>query len=245
MVVQAVSDLHLEMSGDMGERFLKELKPLADVLILAGDITSAKHYASLRHVFYDLISRWKHIIYVPGNHEYYRSSPDEVAHNLTLVRREFPSVSVLENEDVTINGQRFIGGTMWFPNKPNQSKFVESKRFLNDFYMIRGLEPWVYEQSNLFRELLRQQLRSGDVVVTHHLPTWKSVHKRYAGSDLNAFFVNDVSALIDERQPRLWIHGHTHTACDYKQGQTRVVANPRGYPNEGGTGFDPEFVIEV
>ena len=34
------------------------------------------------------------------------------------------------------------------------------------------------------------------------------------------------------RQPKLWIHGHSHDRCDYSLGKTRVVANPMGYPKE-------------
>jgi len=45
---------------------------------------------------------------------------------------------------------------------------------------------------------------------------------------MNAFFVCDMAAYVRERQPKLWIHGHSHDRCDYRLGGTRVVANPRG-----------------
>jgi hypothetical protein len=35
-----------------------------------------------------------------------------------------------------------------------------------------------------------------------------------------------------EKRPRLWVHGHTHTTCDYELGSTRVACNPYGYPHE-------------
>jgi predicted phosphodiesterase len=44
---------------------------------------------------------------------------------------------------------------------------------------------------------------------------------------------------------RLWIHGHTHWAFDYKIGETRVLANPRGYPHETTHGFNPKLIVEV
>ena len=48
-------------------------------------------------------------------------------------------------------------------------------------------------------------------------------------------------------QPKLWIHGHTHDRCDYAIGNTRVVANPLGYPTEIGSqkAFEPAFQVEV
>lgn len=62
---------------------------------------------------------------------------------------------------------------------------------------------------------------------------------RYAGDPLNAFFLCDMEALIEERKPHWWIHGHTHEPCDYRLGATRVVANPRGYPDEARLSYAP------
>jgi hypothetical protein len=36
-----------------------------------------------------------------------------------------------------------------------------------------------------------------------------------------------------------------HCGCDYVLGETRVLANPRGYPTESQTGFNPGLVVEV
>jgi hypothetical protein len=36
-----------------------------------------------------------------------------------------------------------------------------------------------------------------------------------------------------------------HRAADYMLESTRVVCNPRGYPDEPSTGFDPGLVITV
>jgi predicted phosphodiesterase len=52
-----------------------------DVLVLAGDITMARHYEDLASVFKPLARKYRHILYVPGNHEYYKSSP---GHRLAL-----------------------------------------------------------------------------------------------------------------------------------------------------------------
>jgi hypothetical protein len=49
---------------------------------------------------------------------------------------------------------------------------------------------------------------------------------------MNAFFVCDMVPHVRERQPKVWIHGHSHDRCDYLLGKTRVVTNPHGYPNE-------------
>ena len=44
---------------------------------------------------------------------------------------------------------------------------------------------------------------------------------------------------------KITIHGHTHDDFDYQLFGTRVVCNPRGYPEEAGRhGFDPALVVE-
>lgn len=87
------------------------------------------------------------------------------------------------------------------------------------------------------------------VVVTHHAPHPLSVQPRHQGSALSPAFVSNLSALIEEYQPELWIHGHDHGSHDYRVGRTRVLANQAGYPNLHGDRenpwFDPVCVVEV
>ena len=86
------------------------------------------------------------------------------------------------------------------------------------------------------------------VVITHHAPSRRSIHPRFADSLLNACFVSDAERLLDGSRARLWIHGHTHDSFDYALNGTRVVCNPRGYVKNGvneNPRFDPNLVIEV
>lgn len=75
-------------------------------------------------------------------------------------------------------------------------------------------------------------ISSEDVVVTHRLPSYRSVAPQFAGSLLNCYFVNDVESEMIACGPKMWIHGHTHTCFDYFIAGTRVVCNPQGYPGE-------------
>jgi Icc-related predicted phosphoesterase len=82
-------------------------------------------------------------------------------------------------------------------------------------------------------------------VVTHHLPHPGSVAKQHFGSALNPAFVSNLEWLISKHSPALWVHGHTHTGCDYRVGETRIVCNPLGSPGEDFVTFDPAWVVEV
>jgi hypothetical protein len=72
------------------------------------------------------------------------------------------------------------------------------------------------------------------VVVTHHLPSQRCVAPQWAGHPLNPFFVCELDALIQERRPAIWIHGHTHDSVDVRVGETRILCNPFGYPRTCG-----------
>lgn len=69
------------------------------------------------------------------------------------------------------------------------------------------------------------------VVCTHHTPSFTSCHPKYADDrEMNGGYHSDLSSLIlENRQIKLWTHGHTHDMFDYMVGTTRVVCNPRGY----------------
>jgi predicted phosphodiesterase len=245
MKIQVMSDLHLEMHADGGAELIRELDSTGiDVLVVAGDITMARYYENLASVFEPLASKYRHILYVPGNHEYYKSSPKQVARNIAKLAKDIPQVVIPENETVVIAGQRFVAGTMWFRPDPLGDL---NKRFMHDFSLIQDFEPWVYDKNAAFEKTLATHLEPSDVVITHHLPSLESVPPRFARSATNAYFVCDMTTYIRERRPRLWIHGHTHDRCDYVLGETRVVANPLGYPNEVKSleAFEAAFHVEV
>lgn len=245
MNLQVMSDLHFEMHADGGAEFIRGLDPTGvDLLVLAGDITTAQRYSEMETVFKALVKKYQRILYVPGNHEYYRSSPKQVAVNLARLAKDVPEIVIPWNEVVVIGGHRFVAGTMWFRRDPMGEL---NKRFMNDFSQIEDFEPWVYDQNVAFEKVMATQVEPGDVVVTHHLPTPESVPPRFARSAINAFFLSDMTSYFRDLRPKLWIHGHTHDRCDYTIADTRVVANPFGYPKELGsnTRFDPAFRVEI
>lgn len=235
MRIQLASDLHTEMHRDGGMTIFNEILTDADVLVLAGDIGCAKFPEDLQAAIGIAAEHYAHVIYVPGNHEYYGSSPEETRKLLKAL--PFENVHTPENEAVTIAGQRFLCGTGWFLPSLNES----AQRHMNDFFQIRNFQPWVYEQNLAFRKALCS-VEETDIVVTHHLPTDASISPRFVGSALNDFFVSDFDEFMGI--PKLWLHGHTHDRKDYRVGNTRVVCNPLGYPTER-TSFDPGLIIEV
>ena len=126
---------------------------------------------------------------------------------------------------------------------------------MNDFRRIRLLPNYrrfLPKDARAFHtqslEWLAQQLENARgrkiVVVTHHAPSPRSIPPRFQQDPLNAAFASNLDPFVADCGAALWVHGHIHHHSDYSIGSTRVLANPRGYPTEPLTGFDPAMVIE-
>jgi len=243
-----MSDLHFEFHRDGGAAFCQRYDSFTDydVAVIAGDLCDFKTMGRS----WDLVSQnFIESVLVAGNHEHYGSSLDGVeraTHDLyeeNWGRDLGGAIWPLERGHRVIDGQRFVGATLWFPMDAESMKLTWT---MNDFSLIGGLTQEVNQTHMRTKEYLWDTLTKDDVLVTHHLPSMKSVHQKYAASNLNRFFVGDIEELIRRRQPKLVIHGHTHESCDYRIGETRVVCNPYGYQDhETNPRFVERLVVEV
>lgn len=249
MKILYMSDLHLERSEDNGAAFISGLTEPADVLVLAGDICARPQ---LNSVMAHFCRRFSRVVYVTGNHEFYGSNRKAVLDEVALVDQD-NSIAIADGEGVgsffwldcdvaTIGGVRFVGTPLWFRQHPTAPKHA-----MNDFDAIENFESWVYEENARALSFLERTVQRGDVVVTHYLPSPRSIHPKYKNDPTNPFFLCDVERIIKNREPAAWIHGHTHGSADYRIGPTRVVCNPRGYHdhNENARDFSTSKVIEL
>jgi Icc-related predicted phosphoesterase len=246
MRLRIASDLHFEFMRDGGKHISQELTadPGFDVLIVAGDISSFKGLC--RALVTLCQASPKPVIYVLGNHDAYGSTWKAALDEARRATSLCDNLHVLEREVLELDGQRFVGCTLWFPHD-GIPKVVD--RCLGDFHYIKDIYEFLPDVAAASRRFLNESIREGDVVVTHHLPHPRSVHPKYAGSQMNPFFLHDVSGYIEHYEPALWIHGHTHTSFDYMVGKTRIVANPFGYaqgsPGEPNPEFKGALTVEI
>jgi Icc-related predicted phosphoesterase len=159
------------------------------------------------------------------------------------VEAQHSNLTWLNNRVVVIDGVRFLGTTLWFPQTPVGDL---QTNYWSDFKAIPNFKNWVYEENAKARAFLKRECMAGDVVITHYLPSYMSVHPAFAGAATNSFFVSDEEALIIERKPGLWLHGHTHSSMRYTLNQTEVVCNPFGYAgHELNPRFEEKLILEV
>jgi predicted phosphodiesterase len=243
MRIRVLSDLHLEFHADDGREFCRaQADDGYDVMVLAGDINIQRNLPDMIHYFRDAAGP-RPIVYVPGNHEYYGSTPSATAETLRKIGLNDPLLHILQEEAVTIAGRRFLGTTLWFPHSGG---FEAGDEYLNDFTVIRGFRAWIRNKGSMCSQFLYDNVAKGDVVVTHHMPHQRSVHPRYKGDPFNRFFLHDVARVVEDREATLWIHGHTHDSMDYVAKGTRVVCNPMGYRGHGeNSQFNYRLTVEL
>lgn len=157
-----------------------------------------------------------------------------------LEKQVEPALKILRPGEIyTYEGQRFIGGTMWFVDKPEVHIY---KHIISDSFQIKGLFPWAFTQSHLFMQGLKNNVREDDIVISHHVPTDFDTRQIWKKEPSQAYFVNDDAERYYQNpntiRPKAWIYGHTHDKHHYTVGGTEFICNPVGYPGENN--FLPE-----
>lgn len=260
MKIKIVSDLHLEfVDAEINN------DEDCDVLVLAGDIVVAqdlhdypivsdntqsplgsRQRMALRYrdFFSAVTTKFKEVIYVPGNHEYYKGKWHAGTDYLRDECSKYSNLFFLEDESVVLGGVAFIGGALWTDmNKQDPITLATIKDAMNDFKLIRNdkrsysalrpIETVKRHKKTLayFKTALDEYADRDCFVISHHGPSLLSIHEKYQKeTDMNGGFVSDLSEFIlDHPQIKVWAHGHTHNNFDYMIGDTRVICNPRGY----------------
>lgn len=246
--------MRLYILSDLHQEFAPFSRPPngCDVVILAGDTNL--RLTGIRWAmdsFPDLP-----VLYVFGNHEFYGEKwPRLIEKGRALAAGS--NVRILENDACEINGWRFFGATLWsdFQAVGDLARSsADAAQSMTDFKRIRHwptlkrFSPTHAGQAHAksvahLENFLKSGNRSRSVVITHHAPSLRSLPEKLLTDPVSGAYASDLEPLINQCGPALWIHGHIHCQRDYKIGQTRVLANPRGYPGE--EGFRDDLVFEL
>ncbi|MGV1098728.1 metallophosphoesterase [Thiovibrio sp. JS02] len=248
--------MKLHILADLHNEFGRFVPPEADadLVILAGDTDlGTKGIEWAKEAF-----AGKPVLLVPGNHEYYGS----VFQSLQQKMQEAAAgsnVHLLGCDKYEQDGIVFLGATLWTDFKllgDQRIAMLTAKDGMNDFKKIRMLPSyrplspaatvsWHTRAMGWLKKELQAATGKKIVVITHHLPSLKSVPERYRTDPISAAFASNLDEFVATSGAVLWVHGHTHEPCDYVLGETRVLCNPRGYDGRETTGYAPALVVEV
>ena len=180
MKIQYCSDLHLEFPENRKFLSRNPLKPVGDILLLAGDIVTFRELDKAREFFDFVGDHFSAVYWVPGNHEYYGSDITEKAGPLWENIR--PNVHLVNNQTVDHGGSRFVFSTLWSRISPPLEWDIQ--RSISDFSAITyeggKFTPqrftFIHEESVAFlKNALSGAGTTPTIVVTHHVPDRKSV----------------------------------------------------------------------
>lgn len=224
------------------------------ILILAGDIHNK--YGILKDDWLPpLLDRFKEVVFVPGNHDYWGSSFDLYPNSIKGKTVRVDNFHILDRNFLDIDDVRILGTTLWTDFHKNPLHLSDARYVMNDYRKIRDhaynskIRPETllgsfYESLQFFRDNFSSEKHN--VVVTHHAPCELSVPSWYKGHRHNCYYYSDLSEFIYETPPDLWIHGHIHSFSDYYLHGTRILCNPRGYDPEALVReFNPFLTVEI
>jgi predicted phosphodiesterase len=253
MKIQYASDLHLEFSDNSSYLKRNPLKPVGDILILAGDIGYLNDDNYSKHPFWNYVSdNFQQIIVAIGNHELYKYY-DLAKMPQGLVCSIRDNVKCYYNAVVQIEDIDLIVSTLWAKIPLVEAYIVE--RGVSDFHQILyNGELLTFDNFNrehdrcfqFIQNAVAESVAKHIIVATHHVPSFQLASPDFAGSKINGAFTVELEQYIESSPIEYWIYGHSHRNIDKVIGKTLCVCNQLGYvfQNEHHS-FDLGKVVEI
>lgn len=248
---QIMSDIHIEYKSDEVPDPLTLITPSADILILPGDIGSIYKFDQLKSFLQKLCSHFKVVIYVPGNHEYYKQEGYQPEKMKVLFKRfiniekSINNLYVLNRSCAQIDDVCIVGCTLWSKPALNIPNFI---------VRIEGMNTNLYTQKFKFeleyiKEMIdycaKKQLKL--LVVTHHCPTYCVITSTKKKKDKYiSLYASHLDDLLIKDKIHTWVCGHIHSNFDlFTEGGTHLIGNQKGKPKDKIIDYKKDLIIFV
>jgi predicted phosphohydrolase len=235
MTIQYCSDLHLELPENKKWLTANPIRPVADIMVLAGDIIPFKEMEQCNDFFSFLSDNFQSTYWLPGNHEYYGS--DILQRSGSFREAIRPNVFLLNNQVEQLEDTTLIFSTLWSHISPaaewDIARAVTDYRLItHDGERFRPLHSnRLHAESRTFIESAVAAATSSRIIVaTHHVPTFQHYPKQFRGSIINEAFTTELFKFIETAPITAWIYGHHHTNTpEFMIGHTNMLTNQLGY----------------
>jgi hypothetical protein len=246
---QIASDLHIEICRDTPPA-LSLIKPAAEILILAGDIGRIHKHQQLRTFLQDVCQHFRYVLYVLGNHEFYRvkgipdKSIDELWVMMRDIEKKITNLYILNRSSLVIGNICIAGCILWSRPLVNVPSFIVRIAGMNTDKYRSLHEQDVQYIEKIVRYCSSKKLRL--VVVTHHCPSYSLLAGKKLQDKYKSLYVSNLDYLLDVTRVHTWICGHVNINFDLRtKNGTRLVSNQKGKPKNIVRNFSKEKVILV
>ena len=249
---QIASDLHIEFCNEHYVVASDYITPSADVLILAGDIGNLYKYNQLERFLQDVSNMFQYVLYIPGNHEYYRVnglpevSMNELNERLLELENGIVNLYILNRKSVVIDDVCIAGCTLWTdPLVETIPHYIVRIKNMNKVHIYKNAHQKdlrFVDRTIKYCMVEKQKL----LMVTHHCPTYMVTKGKKDNDPYVSLYATDLESRLRGDHVHTWVCGHVHKNFDFISTQgTRVVGNQRGKPRDNLTDYRSNMVIEV
>ncbi|RCI14449.1 hypothetical protein L249_6147, partial [Ophiocordyceps polyrhachis-furcata BCC 54312] len=226
--LQILSDLHLEV----GKQYSSFTFPAtAPYLLLAGDVGRLIDYSEYLAFLQSLSGRYKTVLLVLGNHEFYGLDYESgLAQAQRLVREPALADAVVllhrARWDDPDSSLTILGCTLWSDISQDRQAIVQAR--INDFSRISAWTVQKHNQTHaddlawLRRQVdqLENDTENNDkrrlLVATHHAPCLeRTSHPDHADNPWVSAFATDLLTDRGWDGVEVWVFGHTHYSTDF------------------------------
>jgi predicted phosphohydrolase len=248
--LQIASDLHIEYKNDITPDPLTMITPVADVLILAGDIGSLYKLEQLNKFLDRLCPHFDVVLYIPGNHEYYSIEgypPVTMAvlsQRLKHLQNSISNLYILNKDCVTIGNVCIAGCTLWSEPTVKIPRYIVRLENTSDEKYKSMFNTDVQFIKDSVKYAKQNKLRL--IVVTHHCPTYRVLEGTTKRDKFSSLYASALDHMLSKEDIETWICGHTHENFDFVTVDgTRVVGNQKGKPKDRVNNFSKQFTINI
>eukprot|EP00884_Botryococcus_braunii_P009223 jgi/Botrbrau1/18301/Bobra.0179s0030.1 len=257
MRIWAVSDIHTDYKENLDWcQELDQTEYKDDVLILAGDVTD--NVEKFRRTLESLKSAFKHVFFVPGNHDLWVREPEKQSYDslgkMDVLNRICAELGV-ETKPRQVDGVWIVPILSWyhasFDQEPDIAGALKIEKIMVDFRLCRwpeavqsGRDTAVAEYFDCLNEPILSHLaemREGVdhpeplISFSHYLPLQGLLPEKrmlYQPNLAKAVGSDFLFRRIQELRPLAHVFGHTHFAWDTNIQGVRYLQWPLAYPRE-------------
>lgn len=227
--LQYISDLHIDVKGAI----MPKITPVSPYLGICGDIGNPTH-ANFGLFLTEMSKQFKKVFFVPGNHDfdcgsiYQKEKVNLYEPIIKNICRSLGNVYYMNRDFYHLTEKTIVlGATLWSrPTADNVEYSGDSETYSSHVVEHRNHLKWI-------EQTIKQNNNKKIIVLTHFLPTFKLIEKKYQqrGLKVTSRYATDLEYMIKD-PITAWLCGHSHSVIECQINGIYCGLNATGYPSE-------------